>query len=252
VWPYNERLWILTEDPPAVAGSPPWHSGSVPLLPLAHDGVENDLEDLLAAGIPVLLLVEVTDQDLPYQVLLRLFAPPAEGWQVTSLEVIRRPHGPALKAETLRDIPLAGRILPSRPAPPLAPDQRQAVECILAAPARSPGGAVSLLHGVTGSGKTEVYLQALAAVIAQGKRGIMLVPEIALTTQSVARVAGPARESFWAWELRRIRLLPQKALLYTSKTAVAVLGRMRAGGRLQTWCGPLPFCTMRKTRRSDR
>lgn len=62
VWPYNERLGILTEDPPADAGSPPWHIGSVPLLPLAHDGVENDLEDLLAAGIPVLLLVEVTDQ----------------------------------------------------------------------------------------------------------------------------------------------------------------------------------------------
>ena len=43
---------------------------------------------------------------------------------------------------------------------------------------------------MTGSGKTEVYLQALAAMIAKGKRGIMLVPEIALTTQAVLRVAG--------------------------------------------------------------
>ncbi len=43
---------------------------------------------------------------------------------------------------------------------------------------------------MTGSGKTEVYLQALAAVIEQGKRGIVLVPEIALTTQAVQRVAG--------------------------------------------------------------
>ncbi|OGO19470.1 MAG: primosomal protein N' [Chloroflexi bacterium RBG_16_50_9] len=49
--------------------------------------------------------------------------------------------------------------------------------------------AVFLLHGVTGSGKTEVYMQSLAEAVRSARRGIVLVPEIALTPQTIERFA---------------------------------------------------------------
>jgi primosomal protein N' (replication factor Y) (superfamily II helicase) len=66
----------------------------------------------------------------------------------------------------------------------LTPDQAAALEQIQAL-----AGAVQvLLHGVTGSGKTEVYLQAIAPCLAQGQSALVLVPEIGLTPQLTDRV----------------------------------------------------------------
>jgi primosomal protein N' (replication factor Y) len=55
---------------------------------------------------------------------------------------------------------------------------------------RQGGFRVFLLHGVTGSGKTEIYLRAIAEVITQGKQAIVLVPEISLTPQTIQRFQG--------------------------------------------------------------
>jgi primosomal protein N' (replication factor Y) len=72
---------------------------------------------------------------------------------------------------------------PDRP-PSLMPEQAEAVRRIGEAAGRFE---VFLLHGVTGSGKTEVYLHAIAALAGSGRGAIVLVPEIALTPQLLGR-----------------------------------------------------------------
>ncbi len=70
--------------------------------------------------------------------------------------------------------------------PELMPEQEEAVRAINEATADARFKAF-LLHGVTGSGKTEVYLQAIAALQNTGRGSIVLVPEIALTPQLLSR-----------------------------------------------------------------
>lgn len=65
----------------------------------------------------------------------------------------------------------------------LTNEQAQCLRHIVA----SPPDTVFLLHGITGSGKTEVYLQAIHPILKQGKQALVLVPEIGLTPQTVAR-----------------------------------------------------------------
>jgi hypothetical protein len=60
-WPYNDTLSYLTEDPPAAAGAPPWNVAMVTVFEPAHDDVEDDVEDALAEGHPLIAIIEVTE-----------------------------------------------------------------------------------------------------------------------------------------------------------------------------------------------
>jgi len=96
--------------------------------------------------------------------------------------------------------PLAGRSFTLESAPTLSEEQEAVWQAVTTAwKSRQSGGKPILIHGVTGSGKTEIYLRAMAAALDAGQGAIMLVPEITLATQTVERVSArfPGQVAVW-------------------------------------------------------
>ncbi|MBD3677781.1 MAG: primosomal protein N' [Rhodobacteraceae bacterium] len=106
-------------------------------------------------------------------------------------------QGAVLEEDTPRDLPYP-RLDPDHAAKALAEDQAAAAETLRAGVA---GGAygTTLLQGVTGSGKTEVYLEAVAECLRKGRQALVLLPEIALTAEFLTRVEARfgARPAEW-------------------------------------------------------
>ncbi|MDR2492513.1 MAG: primosomal protein N' [Coriobacteriales bacterium] len=104
---------------------------------------------------------------------------------VVRIELRRRLRGEAARSGQCAQeaIQQSGYVAPADDIQALTEGQRDALSAIREAP---PGTAV-LIDGVTGSGKTEVYLQAIRRVLSEGGSALVLVPEISLTPQTVAR-----------------------------------------------------------------
>ncbi|MBD8908678.1 primosomal protein N' [Methylorubrum zatmanii] len=97
----------------------------------------------------------------------------------------------ALETVALMPEPVALPPDPDHPRVPLSDAQAEAARALIApSRAETAAGETVLLEGVTGSGKTEVYFEAVAECVRQGRQALVLMPEIALTAQFLDRFAG--------------------------------------------------------------
>ncbi|NNM50749.1 MAG: DEAD/DEAH box helicase family protein, partial [Pseudomonadales bacterium] len=107
----------------------------------------------------------------------------AQVWGVTTRDLgalVKRGWAETYVHEEPHELPSAQLAQPPLPA---SQEQQLAIDRVLS----STGFQTFLLEGITGSGKTEVYLQIIAEVLKRGQQALVLVPEISLTPQTVAR-----------------------------------------------------------------
>lgn len=140
--------------------------------------------EALARRQAVLQLLLGTDQPLPVSEIYK-----QTGAKLNDLkQLASRGLAEIIEVAVLRD-PLEDLVVEPSYPPQLTPDQNRVWEVIYQAFGQD-SPAPFLLQGVTGSGKTEIYLRAVEETLQRGKQAIILVPEIALTPQTVSRFMG--------------------------------------------------------------
>ncbi len=132
----------------------------------------------------VLLFLEAEEE--PVEVSVIRAETGAELYHVRKLEA--RGLVSSSRQEVMRD-PLDDMIFTPSVPPQLTAEQGQVWQELVALLRSAPPRAPVLLLGVTGSGKTELYMRAAAEVLAEGRQALVLVPEISLTPQTVRRFA---------------------------------------------------------------
>jgi primosomal protein N' (replication factor Y) (superfamily II helicase) len=149
-------------------------------------GVVVDVGVDAPAGVEISEAGAVVDRVSPALVELALWIAKYYGSTPARALALVAPHARSRRGE--RRVPALREALGGEAEPAELTDaQRDAIGRIVAS--LDAGGGHVLLHGPTGSGKTEVYLQACAAALERGRGAIVLVPEIALTPQTLGRFA---------------------------------------------------------------
>ena len=159
---------------------------SAPFGRAKRRGVVVAFEDTVPADVEPVAVERVLGRIPPALVDLALWIADYYGSTPARALALVAPPERARRAGAKRRAQPADLVAEERPST-LTETQERAVERVVAA---FDGGGHFLLHGATGSGKTEVYLRACEEALARGKGAIVLVPEIALTPQAAARFRG--------------------------------------------------------------
>ncbi|MBC7909023.1 MAG: primosomal protein N', partial [Pyrinomonadaceae bacterium] len=149
---------------------------AVRLLPLENDAVsESTARALTDAQQRIIETLIDVGGEMAFTDLLE-----AANASASSVQTLEKRRLLEVFVREVRRDPLVGAKLPAKDSFTLTTAQTSALNEIENAISQG-GYAAFLLHGVTGSGKTEIYIRAMSATLARGKSAMMLVPEIALT-----------------------------------------------------------------------